>query len=388
MMPNDTLPLEGVTVLDVSRVLSGPYCTFLLAQLGARVIKVELPGSGDDSRGFGPAVGGVSGYFASVNRGKESICLDLKAAEDREIFEALLERADVLIENFRPGVMDRLGYGWDEVHRRHPRILYGSISGFGKAQADGDAPAYDIIIQAMSGIMSLTGKHAGDHNRVGVSIADLSSGLFLAIGILAGLVQRQRTGAGDVIDIAMLDSVLSLMEYPVMRYAVSGVPPGPVGTYRPAIPPPFGMFRARDRMMVIAAGNDRLFAAVCRALPLGAPFRERYADAEVRKGQEHEIAREMESVLAQGDAAEWVAILRQHGVPCAVINDVADAVALPSVDRRGLLDPQPDGDGRPWFLMSSPVRFPRRQAPASCGRPPGLDEHRDQILDFIRGKDS
>lgn len=382
---HEGLPLAGVTVLDVSRVLSGPYCTFLLAQLGARVIKVELPDTGDDSRDFGPFIDGVSGYFASVNRGKASIALNLKDPGDREIFEALLQRADVLVENFRPKVMDRLGYGWDAVRQRCPRLVYGSISGFGKSNGDHDAPAYDLIIQALSGIMSLTGKAAGDQNRVGVSIADLSSGLFLSIGILAALLQRERTGLGEVVDIAMLDSVLSLMEYPVMRYATSGVSPGPMGTYRPAVPPPFGMFKTRDRTMVIAAGNDRLFAALCQALPMGESFLRRYADPEVRKDSERAITEELEQVLAAGDAASWVETLSGRGVPCAVIHDVAAAVSLPSVLDRRLLDRQ-DVDGEPgYFLMSSPVRFPLKNQPESCGKAPGLDENRSEILSMARG---
>ena len=382
------LPLGGVTVLDVSRVLSGPYCTFLLAQLGAQVIKIELPGTGDDSRDFGPSVDGISGYFASVNRGKESISLNLKVAEDREIFEALLQRADVLVENFRPKVMDRLGYGWQSVHERYPRIIYGSISGFGKSGSANDAPAYDIVIQALSGIMSVTGKHVGDYNRVGVSIADLSSGLFLTIGILSSLVKREKTGRGDIIDIAMLDSVLSLMEYPIMRYAFSGVSPGPIGTYRPAIPPPFGLFKTRDRMIVIAAGNNRLFQELCHALEMDPSFIEQYADPEARKDHEQAITSQVETVLSERDADVWIEILTRHRIPCAVINDIAGALSLPSVNRRRLLDHQKGADGNPYFLMCSPIQFPLNNQTADCGPPPALDEHRQKILAMIQSKES
>ncbi|HEY6231062.1 MAG TPA: CoA transferase [Pyrinomonadaceae bacterium] len=375
------LPLRGITILDVSRVLSGPYCTFLLAQLGAHVIKVELPETGDDSRQFGPSINGVSGYFASLNRGKESIALDLKAADDRQIFEALLSRADVLVENFRPQVMDRLGYGWQSVHERYPRLIYGSISGFGKQNSDNVEPAYDIIIQALSGIMSVTGKEKGDYNRVGVSIADLSSGLFLTIGILASLHKRETTGTGDIVDVAMLDSVLSLMEYPVMRYSVDGVSPGPIGSYRPAIPAPFGLFKTRDRVIVIAAGNQRLFRRLCEALPLDASFVERYDDPEVRKDNEQEITRHIESVLQLRDASEWIEVLKANGIPCAAVNDVADAVSLPTVKDGRLLDRQ--GIEPPFFLVSSPIRFPLDEQERACGKPPLLDEHREKILDMI-----
>jgi len=374
------LPLTGVTILDVSRVLSGPYCTFLLAQLGARVIKVELPGKGDDSRQFGPLINGVSGYFASLNRGKESICLDLKADADRETFEMLLESADVLVENFRPQVMDRLGYGWELLHARYPRLIYGSISGFGKQNVDNSEPAYDIIIQALSGIMSVTGKGKGDYNRVGVSIADLSSGLFLAIGILASLHKRQTTGQGEIIDIAMLDSVLSLMEYPVMRYSTSGSSPGPIGTYRPAIPPPFGLFKTRSEVIVIAAGNDRLFQRLCDALPLSHSFIERYLDPEVRKDSETAITLEIEAILQQRDASEWISLLKSQGIPCAVVNDVAAAVSLPTVKNGGLLHrPEPESDF-PFPLVSSPIRFPLDDQVRDPGGPPRLDEHREKIL--------
>ncbi|UED87527.1 CoA transferase [Streptomyces profundus] len=205
-------PLSGITIVDLTRVLAGPYCTMILADHGARVIKVERPPNGDDARSYGPHARGRSAYFGSVNRNKESIALDLRSAQDREIFERLLGEADVLTENFRPGTMERLGYGWPELHRRFPSLVYGSVSGFGRTGSPHrDRPAYDMVVQGMSGMMSVTGQPGGPPTRVGVSVGDLAAGLFLTIGVTMSLLRRARTGIGNQVDIAMLDCQLALL---------------------------------------------------------------------------------------------------------------------------------------------------------------------------------
>ena len=252
-------PLTGITVIDLTRVLAGPYCTMVLADLGARVIKVEPPERGDDARHIGPFLdrddgdggdggdgGRKSAYFMSLNRGKQSIALDLKAEADRGIFDALLARADVLVENYRPGVMDKLGYGWAALHQRHPRLIYAAASGFGQTGPYARRAAYDMVVQAMGGIMSVTGHPGGPPTRVGSSIGDITAGLFTAIGVNAALYHRERTGRGTMIDVAMLDGQIAILENAIARYQATGTAPGPLGARHPSITP-FAAFRAWTR---------------------------------------------------------------------------------------------------------------------------------------------
>src|SRR5512145_762517 len=255
-------PLAGIFVLDLTRVLAGPYCTMVLADLGARVVKVEAPERGDDARQIGPFVGGVSAYFWSLNRGKQSIALDLRADPDRAVLEKLLARADVLVENFRPGVLERLGLGWDALHARLPRLVLASTSGFGQTGPYARRPAYDVVVQGMGGIMSLTGQPGGPPTRVGTSTGDITAGLFTAVGVLAALVERAHTGRGRHVDVAMLDCQVATLENAIARYVATGAVPGPLGTRHPSIAP-FQAFATRDGFVVVAAGNDALFAKLC-----------------------------------------------------------------------------------------------------------------------------
>src|SRR5437016_2780443 len=222
-------PLSGITIIDLSRILAGPYCTLLLAELGARVIKVEAPKSGDDAREYGPFKGGKSTYFASVNRGKESIVLDLKSPADREIFERLLDKGDALVENFRPGTMEKLGYGWETLHARYPRLIYAAASGFGHTGPYSHYPSYDMVVQGLGGIMSITGTPGGELVRVGTSVGDLAGGLYTAIALNAALLHRERTGDASKVDVALFDCQLALLENAVMRYTTTGESPGQPG---------------------------------------------------------------------------------------------------------------------------------------------------------------
>ena len=258
-------PLSGVTVIDLTRVLAGPYCTLVLADLGARVIKVETPGGGDDSRTFGPFIEGKSAYFMSINRGKESISLNLKEDGDRAVFEDLLAGADVVVENFRAGTMERLGYGWEALHARFPRLIYAACSGFGHTGPYAGRPAYDVVVQAMGGIMSLTGQPGGPPARVGSSVGDIVAGLFTAIGINGALYRRTTTGEGMKLDVSMLDCQVAILENALARYFASGEVPGPLGTRHPSIAP-FQAYATADGHVVISAGNDALFATLCAAL--------------------------------------------------------------------------------------------------------------------------
>ena len=257
-------PLTGITVIDLTRVLAGPYCTMMLAELGARVIKVEEPGVGDISRSIGPFVKGKSAYFMSLNRDKESIALNLKADADRAVFEQLLDQADVLVENFRPGTMEKLGYGWDTLQARWPSLIFAAASGFGQTGPYAKRPAYDMVVQGMGGVMSLTGHPGGPPTRVGSSIGDLAAGMFAAAGINAALFERTRTGKGAMIDIGMLDCQVALLENAIVRYTTTGDIPGPLGARHPSIAP-FAAFTSADGHIIVACGTGCM-ATGCPAI--------------------------------------------------------------------------------------------------------------------------
>ena len=248
-----------------TRVLAGPYCTMILADLGARVLKVETPDGGDDSRGYGPFVNGKSAYFMAMNRGKESIALDLKAPADRRIFEQLLPKMDVLVENFRPGAMERLGYGWETLQRAIPRLIYAAASGFGHSGPYKSRPAYDMVVQGMGGIMSITGHPGGPPTRVGASIGDLTAGLFTTIGIASALHHRAKSGKGMKIDVAMLDCQVAILENALSRYFLTGKSPAPLGARHPSIAP-FAAFKTADGHIIIACGTDALYRKLCAAI--------------------------------------------------------------------------------------------------------------------------
>jgi CoA:oxalate CoA-transferase len=329
-------PLSGVVILDLSRILAGPYCSLLLHELGARVIKVEPPG-GDDARAYGPFKDGQSLYFAAINRGKESIKLDLKQAGDRAILQRLLDGADVLLENFRPGTMEKLGLGWEDLRKKYPRLIYAAASGFGHTGPDAKKPAYDMIVQGLGGIMSVTGHPGQKPARIGVSIGDLGAGIYTALGIASALYHRERTGEAVKVDVSMLDCQLALMENPAMRYLASGVVPGPMGG-RHATITPFAIFETADKPIVIAAGNDGLFRKLCAAL--GQPdWAEdaRFRSNDDRRGRAEELAGMIEGVLKARGAAEWLAVFEAGGVPAGPINTVADALAHPQVGPRHMV---------------------------------------------------
>jgi CoA:oxalate CoA-transferase len=329
-------PLGGTLILDLSRILAGPYCTLLLHELGARIIKVEPP-QGDDSRAYGPFQHGDSLYFAAINRGKESIALDLKQPEDRAIFQRLLQHADVLVENFRPGTMEKLGLGWETLHASHPRLIYAAASGFGHTGPESKKPAYDMIVQGLGGIMSVTGHPGQKPARIGVSVGDLGAGIYTALGIAAALYHRERTGEATKVDVSMLDCQLSLMENPAMRYMASGVVPGPMGG-RHATITPFAIFETADKPIVIAAGNDALFKKLCLALQKPEWMDDpRLATNDTRRAIAGDLTDMIEAVLADHTSDHWLTLLEQHGIPAGPINTVAEALAHPQVGPRNMI---------------------------------------------------
>ncbi|KJK24958.1 carnitine dehydratase [Burkholderiaceae bacterium 16] len=375
------LPLAGFTVVDLTRVLAGPYCTMMLADLGARVIKIENPAGGDDSRHVGPFVDGESAYFASVNRNKESIALDLKAPRDREVLAAMIASADVLVENFRAGVMEKLGFTWEALHAANPRLVYASISGFGQTGPYRDRPAYDMVVQAMGGLMSVTGQTGGDPVRVGVSIGDLGAGLYAAIGIQSALLKRSRTGLGERVDIGMLDCQVALLENAIVRHSATGAVPAPLGTRHPSITP-FDMFKTADGFIVIAAGNDTLFQKLCAALGLPELAADpRFATVVARNQHHAELKTCMEARLADADSATWSATLEGAGVPHGPLQSVADIVQDPHVQARGMLLQASIGEDRPITLAGNPIKIGSQAGASGFRRSPRLDEHRHRLLE-------
>ena len=363
-------PLSGLVVADFSRVLAGPFASMMLADLGARVIKVERPDGGDDSRGYGPFLDGRSLYFARVNRGKESIALDLKDPADLEVARRLALRADVLVENYRPGVMGRLGLGPDELLAANPRLVYCSISGFGHTGPWSQRPAYDAVVQGMSGIMAITGAEGGHPVKPGAPVADLSAGLYAFGGITSALLGRERTGRGCHLDVAMYDATVSLLEGAALAWLATGSDPGPIGNAHFAIAP-FDTFACRDRDITICAANDTLFATLVRALGSpGLAEDPRFASNAARHDRREELKSELEALLAAQDADHWLGELDLAGVPCGPISSVAEAVGSEQarvrrmvVDAGGL-----PGPGNPLKLSSYDDPVVRRAAPA-------LDEH-------------
>ncbi|MDA0218563.1 MAG: CaiB/BaiF CoA-transferase family protein [Proteobacteria bacterium] len=373
-------PLSGVTVLDLTRVLAGPFCTLILQDLGARVIKVEVPGLGDEARGTGPFVDGHSTYFASINRGKESIALDLKDKTDRSIFMQLASRADVLTENYRPGVMDKLGLGWDVLHAHNPRLVYAAVSGFGHSGPYSQRPAYDMVVQAMGGIMSMTGHPGGEPTRVGTSVGDVTAGLFTTIGIQAALRHRDQTGQGQKVDVAMLDCQLAILENAIVRYTATGEVPRPLGARHPSIVP-FAAFPTADGHVIIAAGNDALFVRMCEALERPDMARDaRYQTNAKRAEQVGALALEIEEVLRHKPTAHWLKVLEAARVPCGPINDISQVVADPQVAARNMLVSVEGLEDGPIRVAGNPIKMSAFEDPTHRGPVPRLDEHRESLL--------
>ncbi len=373
-------PLAGILVVDLTRVLAGPYCTMVLSDLGARIVKVEQPGKGDDSRVYGPFIAGQSGYFAAMNRGKESIALDLKAADDRAVLERLLERADVLVENFRPGAMERLGLGWETLHARHPRLIYAAASGFGHTGPYRARPAYDMVAQAMGGVMSITGHPGGPPTRVGSSIGDLTAGLFCAIGIASALAYRERCGVATKIDVAMLDSQVAILENAITRYVATGEPPGPLGARHPSIAP-FAAFATADGHVVIACGTDAIWQRMCETV--GCPelaSDPRFGGNDLRARNIEALHAELEKRLKTATTAEWLRRLSEAEIPHAPINNVADVLADPQVKARNMVVAVDDPDLPGLRVAGNPIKMSAFPDPVSRGRVPKLDQDRARIL--------
>ncbi len=363
-------PLTGLLVADFSRVLAGPFATMMLADLGARVVKVEVPDGGDDSRGYGPFVSGRSLYFARVNRGKESVVLDLKDPDDHGRAVELATRADVVVENYRPGVMARLGLGWPALQAVNPRLVYCSISGFGHTGPWSMRPAYDAVVQGMSGLMSATGVADGPPTKPGIPVADLAAGLYAFGGITSALLGRDRTGHGTHLDIAMYDATVSLLEGAALSYLATGVDPGRIGNAHFSIAP-FDTFACADRDITVCAANDAMFGALVTALGLPALLTDlRFASNAARLDARIALKATLEGALRTRPAADWLDVLAAAGVPCGPISDVAEAVGSPQSAARNMVV---DAGGVP--VPGNPVKYSAWADPPTRRAAPGLDEH-------------
>jgi crotonobetainyl-CoA:carnitine CoA-transferase CaiB-like acyl-CoA transferase len=372
-----TGPLEGLVVADFSRVLAGPFATMLLGDLGADVVKVEHPDGGDETRAWGPPFsGGHSTYYLAVNRNKRSAALDLKSDQGRRAARALAARADVVVENFKAGALERLGLGYHEIAKGNPGLVWCSISGFGRG-AGAELPGYDFLVQAMSGLMSITGPAGGEPTKVGVALVDVLTGLYATTGILAALRERDRTGRGQRVEVSLLGSALASLVNQASAHLCAGQAPRAMGNRHPSITP-YETLATADRPLVVAVGNDGQFARLCRVLGLPeAAADPRFASNADRVTNREDLVALLEEALAARGAADWVAALSDAGVPCGLVNDVGEAFAL--AERLGL-EPVADAGGVPQVanpigLSASPVSY--RLAP------PALGEHTAEVLRWL-----
>ena len=384
-MSAENPPLDGLTVLDFTRVLSGPYCTMLLADMGARVIKIEQPGQGDDTRAWGPPfVNGESAYFLSINRNKESLTLDLKHPSARRVLDPLLQQAGVLVENFRPGTMARLGLGYDALAPGFPSLVYCSISGFGQTGPRRTEPGYDAVIQGEAGLMSITGAAAGPPFRLGVAIADIVSGMFAAQGIAMALLARARTGRGQRVDVGMLDATVALLTYQAGIYFATGTTPGRMGNRHPTIVP-YETLPASDGEFVVAVGNDEQWRRFCAALEAPAlAADERFATNTARVNHYDELRPLLLERLRMRRRNEWVADLKQAGIPCGSVREVAETLEDRQLDARAMIETVNHISAGAIRVLGVPIKLSDTPG-AGRTAPPALGQHTAQILEQDAG---
>ena len=377
-------PLKNLLVIDLTRVLVGPYCTMILSDLGARVIKIEAPETGDDSRKFGPFIKNYSAYFMSLNRGKESIALNLKNKDDKIIFDKILSKADVLVENFKPGTLEKWGYGWKDVNKKYPKLIYASASGFGQTGPLKELPAYDMVVQGMGGLMSVTGHPNNEPTRVGTSIGDITAGLFTTIGINAALYDRQKTGKGAFIDISMLDCQIAILENAISRYLSKNEIPKPMGSRHPSIAP-FEAFKTKDSYIIIAAGNDKLFDKLCEVLDINdVPKEKRFSSNSLRCENMDSLKEILENKLKLKNTNEWIKEMEKLKIPCGPIFNIKQAVENPQIEHRNMIVKSYHKIVGEFKSSGNPIKMSTYKDQNSRGDIPDLDEHREKILkEFI-----
>ena len=375
--------LEGIKVLDLTRILSGPYASMILADLGASILKVELPEKGDEARAFGPFQNGESAYFAGINRGKKSITIDLRKQKGQELIFSLAGKCDILMENFRPGSMDSFNLGFERMNKAYPKLVYASISGFGQTGPYYKKPAYDVIIQAMSGLVSITGTSQGEVVRVGSSIADLNSSLFSVIGILSALHHANKTGKGQQVDISMLDCQIALLENAMARYNTSSKIPTPIGSRHPSITP-FQFFKAADGEIVIAAANDNLWRKLCEVLGLELANDHRFLTNDLRTQNHIELEQLLNNVFKNKTVKEWCNKLEPVGVPCSSINNIEQVINDPQVKFREMVIKMNHPKAGDLIMPNSPLKFSDSHIKPEVPSPL-LGEHTEEILSGFLG---
>ena len=373
-------PLAGFTVLDLTRVLSGPYCTMVLGDLGARIIKVEQPGKGDDTRAWGPPfIGAESAYFLSINRNKESITLDYKPAAGRAVLEKLVARADVMVENFRPGTLERAGFGWPAMHERFPRLVYASIAGYGQTGPRKDEAGYDAVMQAEGGLMSVTGDADRPGYRLGVAITDMVAGLYCAQGITAALLARERSGHGQRVDIGMLDTTAALLTYQAANWFATGKTPQRQGN-RHATIAPYETFTTADGEIVIAVGNDEIWKRFCPAAGLPELAADpRFATNKDRMANYDAMRPPIDRAFRTATSAEWIARLNAAGVPNGAVRDIGQMLNDPHLAAREMVQTLMHPTIGATRVIGAPIKL--SDTPASLRTaPPVLGQHTDAVL--------
>jgi len=392
MKPSDSTPnpkpgaLTGIRVLDFSHALAGPYCTLLLSDYGAEVYKLE-PRCGDMGRGWGPPFsGGEAHFFLGLNRGKRGICIDLKHTEGIELCLKLIDRMDVLIENFRPGAMDRLGLGYEAIHKRNPRLIYSSISGYGQDGPSRDEAAMDLVVQSSSGLLSITGTEDGESVRCGYGVTDVTAGLFSVIGILLALWARKRTGMGQYVDVSMLDSMISTMSSNYMSYLGSGEVPAPMGTAFPTVVP-YRVFHTKDRAVAIAVGSEKLWFAFCRAIERpDLEQRPEYATNAERIRNRETLEPLLEDVFRARPVAEWITRLQAAGIPASPVRNFEEVAGHPQSAVRCMFREMDHPTAGRHRVIGTPVKL--SETPGATGEPaPLLGQHTHEVLRELLGLD-
>ena len=376
-------PLDGLKVVDLTRVLAGPFCTMMLGDMGAEVLKVEEPLHGDDTRGWAPFVDGWSSYYLGVNRNKKSVALDLKSREGGEALVRLIAAADVLVENFRPGSLAELGFGVHEMTTLNPRLIYCSISGYGQNGPRAHLPGYDVVIQGEAGLMTVTGDAAGEPTRVGIAITDYLAGLYAIQGILLALVERQTSGQGQHVDIALFDSMLSVMRLPVGILLATGSDPVRLGNAHPSIAP-YETLRARDGQIIVAVGNPRLWSQFCDAIDrpdlAGDP---RFRTNDDRLANRPALTQVLEQIFEESTVGELMDRLESHAVPCGRVRSVREALEDPQVAARSMIARQPHAALGTVETLGNPVKLSRTPGVIRLP-PPALGEHTADVLEQLK----
>ncbi|MHC1760731.1 MAG: CaiB/BaiF CoA transferase family protein [Negativicutes bacterium] len=379
-------PLAGLRVLDLTRVLAGPYCAMMLADYGADIVKIEPPKVGDDSRAFGPFVGKESAYFMSLNRNKRSMTLNFKRQEEVDVFKEMVKHADVVLENYRPGTMEKFGLGYDELKAINPSIIYAACSGFGHSGPYQYKPAYDIIVQAMGGIMSITGPEGGEPSRVGASVGDIIAGMFTAYGVMMALYHREKTGEGQKVDVGMLDCQVAVLENAIARYVTSGNVPVPLGNRHPSISP-FSSFTAKDGHIIVGAGNERLWIKLCNILGTPELLKDpRFDTNSNRTAHVKELSAILNEVFSHKTISEWLVVLEEAELPCAPINTIDKIVNDPQIKARDMIVEVEHPIAGHLKMAGLPVKM--SVTPGAIERPaPLLGQHTAELLKEILGWD-